>query len=843
MGTWSSSQLVIESESSILTDVNSVGAKAAGLSNFPSTWVPNFFIISKGLFEKWCRLNNRNASAISKQILKEEERKILADAIKNLGISSSGKVIVRSSSSMEGLEARGQFISRVSEATPEGILESCCYIYEHAHSEHRRKYSDSSHLALIVQLYVEPRAMGHLSNERRVAKRRQEWLYEFEPIAVQPFIGRFAIKRNTARANRSPLIANAVDGVIRRLRTVAATINDKGLRLHMEWVWDGKNLWIVQGDRDLEERVSKPRADLVCIQSPKGVRSLRSLVSASNVTHHRWRKVQCHNNFEKAGLPSAPIWVLQDALLLSGLQKNRVGSELKSDIRDLLSSPVVVRMDTKVDRPGEMLPRSDCLKTPQQVEEFLVEHARGMKERGIGPKDFCFMIHHYIPSRSSAFCLAYPNLPKVLIDSIWGLPDGLLFYSHDSFELDPDDIETLRKSVRFKDNCLAPSQDGQWIRARIGRPWDWASSIDIGEMLSVGKYTKKLAEYEKRPVQVMWFIGIPSSLNLPPLLPWWYKSEEPPGHIDGADPRVFRRNRIFISTWEDLDEIRAKCEPAPEGSVLRMTPGPTLLRDEQFLNAIATLAKERNIPVELQGSPLGHAYYRLRSLAVQVQCTEIFSFKPSFRGQRFEKLVRDRIPLLIEERGEHVWSVAVTGEDLSKVLKAKVVEESLELQSATRREDILEELADILEVVSSLAEHVNLTMNDVKKKAKQKRSERGGFSEGLVLVETKEVPLIDMDKSSVQVARRGAKAGKMLTDGGGGGLAKVTTRRIPKRYDSKIIIPIVPPDIKDFILRLEELGVTVKIRYESKDIVLSWTPEVTQPSRQADLFEFTNPAK
>ena len=98
---------------------------------------------------------------------------------------------------------------------------------------------------------------------------------------------------------------------------------------------------------------------------------------------------------------------------------------------------------------------------------------------------------------------------------------------------------------------------------------------------------------------------------------------------------------------------------------------------------------------------------------------------------RKEKLVRDKIPLIIKEKGEP-FSVrkAEPGDDLRKLFAEKLIEEAVEFAD----NPCIEELADILEVfVAATLAHGWLS-SEVAVAAESKRLERGGFAEGVVLV-------------------------------------------------------------------------------------------------------------
>ncbi|HUS59840.1 MAG TPA: nucleoside triphosphate pyrophosphohydrolase [Nevskiaceae bacterium] len=97
------------------------------------------------------------------------------------------------------------------------------------------------------------------------------------------------------------------------------------------------------------------------------------------------------------------------------------------------------------------------------------------------------------------------------------------------------------------------------------------------------------------------------------------------------------------------------------------------------------------------------------------------------------KLIRDRIPEFIEaNKGE--YETRILGEiEFEKELKKKLVEESKELVDAPKK-SLLNELADVLELVKSIASHYKLSFRQVEEYQKQKRKKRGGFKKRLFLI-------------------------------------------------------------------------------------------------------------
>ncbi|MCO8243310.1 MULTISPECIES: nucleoside triphosphate pyrophosphohydrolase [unclassified Haladaptatus] len=97
--------------------------------------------------------------------------------------------------------------------------------------------------------------------------------------------------------------------------------------------------------------------------------------------------------------------------------------------------------------------------------------------------------------------------------------------------------------------------------------------------------------------------------------------------------------------------------------------------------------------------------------------------------QTYDKLVRDRIPEIIEENDERpVTHIADEGE-YERRLAEKLDEEVTEFQESGEPA----ELADVLEVVYALADSDGLTRDELERIRAEKADDRGGFTDGVVL--------------------------------------------------------------------------------------------------------------
>lgn len=104
----------------------------------------------------------------------------------------------------------------------------------------------------------------------------------------------------------------------------------------------------------------------------------------------------------------------------------------------------------------------------------------------------------------------------------------------------------------------------------------------------------------------------------------------------------------------------------------------------------------------------------------------------------YNKLVRDLIPQVIEADGKTcVTRVLAPSEHLGEI-KAKMQEEALEFQEATSPKEAVEELADIVELVHAALHVYGVSFHQLEQVRVQKKEKRGGFSEGIYLIEVED---------------------------------------------------------------------------------------------------------
>jgi predicted house-cleaning noncanonical NTP pyrophosphatase (MazG superfamily) len=101
----------------------------------------------------------------------------------------------------------------------------------------------------------------------------------------------------------------------------------------------------------------------------------------------------------------------------------------------------------------------------------------------------------------------------------------------------------------------------------------------------------------------------------------------------------------------------------------------------------------------------------------------------------YNKLVRDKIPQIIEQAGKTFTTTILEDDEYRKELRKKAFEELEEYMNARDDETALEELADVLEIIHALAECHGATIERVEQIRAEKAEKRGGFKEKIFLVE------------------------------------------------------------------------------------------------------------
>ena len=101
---------------------------------------------------------------------------------------------------------------------------------------------------------------------------------------------------------------------------------------------------------------------------------------------------------------------------------------------------------------------------------------------------------------------------------------------------------------------------------------------------------------------------------------------------------------------------------------------------------------------------------------------------------QYNKLVRDRIPEIIESSGKSCTTEILSAEDYLRMLDAKLDEELAE----SHQDQNIEELADLLEVIRAAAIARGYSLEDLERVRAEKAAKRGGFAKRILLKEVVE---------------------------------------------------------------------------------------------------------
>lgn len=723
-----------------------IGLKALGLSCLPVAWTLPFIVVSKQLLEAY-----RSSMADDLQSLLNAWIKRISRAALSAEIKEEDLIIIRSSACEEGLDDRGKYASAHGSFKQTIIPLTKCL--EKIIND---KNISKDNVPLVVQKYVDPiSAKGHLSNERRCSRETRDWMGEFEQISIQPG-GYFQIRLRKWRKEivlgnkmENPLLCNLSPHISEVLKIPATWITDKHMRVHFEWVWDSNKIYIVQADQEQATKGVDPTI-LAHIKTIKSEFKPQCIAEINSKHAGKFAKIRNVFTYRKLKLPTTKIYVLEDQEMISGLAKGEFPRELKSDLKELVKSSLVIRMDTtsKDQNDTQLLPRTNEVRSFQQAVSWLKEHSKLKSQVQV---DVAFIFHNFIPAVSSAFAYAAPGERKVLLEVLWGVPEGLYYNAHDKYVVDtqsskiekvPDDTNKFNvyRTPNYKKYFITPNKDGDWTTQIVRPPHDWGEPVTDTKLIKeIAVQSRRIAEFEQKPLSIMWFVGVPKEFCSSPLLPWYHE------YFDASVTNRAKSHRkktpfdksLIIRTSEDFNELRLETQK-DKSSVRRIRIQPRedrLLREKNTLKVIGDLAKKIGAVILLEGGVLSHAYYQLMQTGATVEVEH--PFDGTDEKQEINKLVRDKIPSAIQLRGELVDKINLDKESHLRALKEKLIEEAVEVLDATDQALIVSELADVMEVIDGIVHLLKIKRKDLKSQQEKKRTKVGGFKKGIVLLKTK----------------------------------------------------------------------------------------------------------
>lgn len=104
----------------------------------------------------------------------------------------------------------------------------------------------------------------------------------------------------------------------------------------------------------------------------------------------------------------------------------------------------------------------------------------------------------------------------------------------------------------------------------------------------------------------------------------------------------------------------------------------------------------------------------------------------------YNKLVRDRIPKIIESSGKAFTSRVLSKDEYITELNRKMHEELAEYEGAASSEDAVEELADLLELIHAATEFYDTSIEELEQIRVDKAMKRGSFDDRIFLMEVED---------------------------------------------------------------------------------------------------------
>lgn len=713
--------------------IENSGAKAYNLFKYNLS-TPEFIVLTSDFYFLWLDSVNSKAKEITVYSIIEEYF-----FRKDIDLT-----IIRSSAVNESFEERGQYLSVICKPKTENINDAINKIFK----DFSKKSNSTNKMALIIQKYCKPITQGHLSNERRETPKKDSWLIEKEIISEKK-INVEKIKATLGellKFDYSIYTCLNTDTLNKSLQFVASWFSKIDNRVHIEWLWDGTMFWILQIDEECNYlKGSKPGIEWNKIKWDKSFISHEEpiefeVLETIGTVRKNWPKISCVKKFRELKFPFWQVYILENEDIIEKLALGEVDLTLRSDMRKLLLTPIVIRTDV-IDKQGLLLPRTDAIFVIEDAIEFLIKESQRFKNSGLNCDQFCFLIHEFIVSVSGVLAYAKPNLGRVRIDSTWGIVEGLYFYPHDSFE-----VETQKKKITKKLRCkykyVDVHQNGNWYAKDAGINYDWKQSISEHQIFEIAIFTQSLVDDLEKPATVMFFIN--NKIGYPEILPWFYSIDEIYDSTTDYTEVIFSEKKVTIKSKADFEEYKNLDITQHKKNRIKLCLNVDLLREKEFIEEIGDFAKLNGCVVDIEGSILSHPYYVLKSKGVIVRCQNPLEL--SYNPKEFYKLVRDKIPVKIESQFETAISIKVLPSELLKLLKEKAIEEAFEFYWSKNNDNTIEELADLFEVIIGACKTFGISLEEIEKIAENKRQRRGGFEHGVFLIATKENSLFQLTK-------------------------------------------------------------------------------------------------
>ena len=438
-----------------------VGQKLLGLAALPNAWQPPYMVLVSEAYDAWRLSEESEQSSFVGEVSAAIYR-----LVKRWQREWPFGIILRSSTPSESLRDRGTFESRklLPDFDISNIKRALIAIYSHAKS-----VTMEESIAVIIQPRVNYLRSGHISNERRVSATQNRWIWE----TLEPSFscGQFSSQRSDPPFHGEHLATRNAKDLLSVFRSLGQWCNKLGRgRANLEWSWDGNHLWVHQLDfeEDSPDEGVDPR-NFIRATLPPASRMLPKASFISEVAFQHlpigWKKIDMLADFliDRQN-PYPKLFILEGHTFLQAFaEPNR----LMDEIECATSGRAVCRTDCRDATISAVnLPRTDSV-SPKQAVSFMKQTAESFDSRGVDFSNICFIIHQFIPSRSAAWSASEPDNQLVYVDSLWGVPDGLQYLPHDSFEYDIKRGTLSAERKRYKPVFVQETNDGLWQDVRV----------------------------------------------------------------------------------------------------------------------------------------------------------------------------------------------------------------------------------------------------------------------------------------------------------------------------------------------------------------------------------------
>jgi len=651
-----------------------VGQKAVGLTSIPLAWTLPFVVVTGDIFDNYLNTGIKERENLVKRLCSK-----IVSLSNYLDITDNDNIIVRSSACTEGLNERGKFYS-----VPGNLSE----LFKPLNTCLSQLASDTEtskiKIPLIIQKHAVPiTTIGHLSNERRCSKEKRDWEGELEKQRmIYPF--RLPLRNWTHEIPVEKYLDKTLNcrlssDLLEKLKIPASWATKQKLRLHFEWVWNGEKIFIVQADQDLENLGKDPTRIYEGITYNNILFKPKCLEIISEEHAQKFNKVKNVFTYQKLGLYTANLYILDNEKLIKDLSNDKIAKGLVDDIKKLVKAPLIIRTDLMSDGYAEkqMLPRTEGISDYIEAIKWLTDIAKKLLKEH---KKIAFIFHNFIPASASAFAYAEPKNKIVRIEALWGLPEGLYYYSHDKYIVDTNSVKTeniekksikITKKIHFKKSFVVPNEKNDWIVESLGNPYDWKETINNIDLLKkIGIESRKIADKENKSVSIMWFIDADVGNNRRESFPWYHEAVDP----SRFDVKFTQRRKypldktIKIETSKDIIKLQEESSK-PRTNIRRVLvhlQEEKLIREKNTLKIIGEICQKIGAVIVLEGGILSHAYYQLTTTNAIVEVVN--TFKDYDDKREFNKLIRDKVSKKIEDSGDLVHKAKLSGETFLRVL-------------------------------------------------------------------------------------------------------------------------------------------------------------------------------